>query len=163
MIYLASPYTHPDPAVREERFQQACRAAAALVNAGHVVFAPIVHSHPIAAYGLPTTWAFWRQQDQAFLERCDELVVLMLDGWRQSAGVQGEIGLAQELGKPTRFLEPGLTVPHGSPPLAAGASSVPDWPGGRPTTRGPAWGPRGRTGGEDSASRGGRTGRGRSS
>jgi len=29
MICLASPYTHPDPAVREARFQAACRQAAA--------------------------------------------------------------------------------------------------------------------------------------
>ncbi|GIW55540.1 MAG: hypothetical protein KatS3mg082_1944 [Nitrospiraceae bacterium] len=34
MIYLASPYSHPDPAVREERFHAACRAAAALLLAG---------------------------------------------------------------------------------------------------------------------------------
>jgi hypothetical protein len=60
----------------------------------------------MAQYGLPSTWAFWRGQDYAFLERCDELVVLMLDGWGESVGVQGEIGIAQELGKPIRFLSP---------------------------------------------------------
>ena len=36
MIYLASPYTHPDRDVRQERFEAACRAAAsrALVHLG---------------------------------------------------------------------------------------------------------------------------------
>jgi nucleoside 2-deoxyribosyltransferase len=106
MIYLASPYTHPDPAVREQRFQAACRAAAALIHEGFVVFAPIVHSHPVAAYGLPTSWAFWRKQDQEHLEQCDELLVLMLDGWQESTGVQAEILLARELGKPVRYLAP---------------------------------------------------------
>ncbi len=35
MIYLASPDSHPDPDVREQRFQAACAAAAALMRAGH--------------------------------------------------------------------------------------------------------------------------------
>jgi len=34
MIYLASPYSHPDPAVRAERYRAACRATAALLLAG---------------------------------------------------------------------------------------------------------------------------------
>jgi hypothetical protein len=52
VIYLASPYSHPNPAVREQRFQAACQAAAALLRSGQAVFAPIVHSHPLVAYGL---------------------------------------------------------------------------------------------------------------
>lgn len=56
MIYLASPYTHSDVHVREWRFREACRAAAALLRAGITVFSPIAHSHPIAAFGMPTSW-----------------------------------------------------------------------------------------------------------
>jgi hypothetical protein len=103
MIYLASPYSHPDPVVREQRFQAACRATAALLRAGEAVFSPIVHGHPLADYGLPTGWEFWERFNRTFLERCDEVVVLMLDGWRQSVGVQAEIRIAQELGKPARY------------------------------------------------------------
>lgn len=91
---------------------------AALVHAGHVVFSPIVHSHPLAEHGLPNTWAFWRKQDEVYLERCDMLVVLMLDGWQESIGVRGEIEIAKELGKPTVYLEPDLTVAPGWPGLA---------------------------------------------
>lgn len=113
MIYLASPYTHPDPAVREQRYRAACRVTASLIEAGDIVFSPIVHSHPMADYGLPSTWGFWRRQDQAFLERCDEVVVLTLDGWGESAGVQGEIGIAHELGKPVRYLCPATVLKDG--------------------------------------------------
>jgi len=111
MIYLASPYTHPDAAVREQRFRAACQATAALVRQGIVVFAPIVHSHPLVEHGLPTSWSFWSNQDRRFLELCDELVVLMLDGWRESRGVQEEIQIARELGKPIHF----VGVADGSP------------------------------------------------
>jgi nucleoside 2-deoxyribosyltransferase len=104
--YLASPYSHPDPAVRQERYRAACRATAALVRAGHAVFSPIVHSHPLADYGLPTDWNAWEHFDRRFLDQCDEVLVLMLDGWRDSAGVQAEIRIAQEMGKSVRYVAP---------------------------------------------------------
>ncbi|MGE3807078.1 MAG: DUF1937 family protein [Gemmataceae bacterium] len=124
MIYLASPYTSPDPRIREHRFREACRMTAALVHAGHVVFSPVVHSHFLADYGLPNTWAFWRGQDTVFLEKADVLVVLMLDGWRESVGVAGEIQIARELGKPIDYLEPNLLDAPATPTSAHIATEV---------------------------------------
>ena len=115
MIYLATPYSHADPAVREQRFRAACRAAARLMRAGHFVFSPVAHGHCIALHGLPADWRFWEPLDRHQLERCDEVVVLMLDGWRDSTGVAAEIRIAGELGKPVRYLAPEAT---GSPTLA---------------------------------------------
>lgn len=106
MTYLASPYTHPDPTVREQRFHAACATAAQLMREGHVVFSPVAHSHPLTAYGLPGDWAFWERHDRVHLERCDEVVVLMLDGWEESEGVQAEIAVAQRLGKPVSYRAP---------------------------------------------------------
>jgi hypothetical protein len=60
MIYLACPYTHPNPAVREQRFEAACVATASLMRSGKTVFSPIVHSHPLVHYGLPIEWEFWQ-------------------------------------------------------------------------------------------------------
>jgi nucleoside 2-deoxyribosyltransferase len=105
MIYLASPYSHPDPAVREERYRAACRATAALLQAGQPVISPIANSHPLTDHGLPGDWMFWRRFDRELLERCDEVVVLMLDGWDESVGVREEIRIARAMGKPVRFLE----------------------------------------------------------
>jgi nucleoside 2-deoxyribosyltransferase len=123
VIYLASLYSHADPAVREARYQAACRATAALLKAGLVVFSPIVHSHPLVAFNLPTGWDFWERIDRAYLERCDELVVLTLEGWQESTGVQAEIALARGLGKPVRFL--GVDEAAGSPTVArVGADST---------------------------------------
>lgn len=106
MIYFASPYSSPDPDVRTWRFHQACRATAALMQQGLIVISPIVHSHPLVAHGLPTSWEFWARLDREFLARCDVLAVLMLPGWQESVGVQAEIRLAQELGLPVVFIEP---------------------------------------------------------
>jgi hypothetical protein len=120
MIYLASPYSHPDPAAREERFHAACRAAAALLRAGHAVFSPIARSHALARHGLPADWTFWQRYDRDLLARCDAVVVLTLDGWETSVGVREEIRIARELGKPVRYLAPELA--RVSPTLAYVAS-----------------------------------------
>jgi len=99
VIYLASPYSHPDPAIREERFQAACRATFTLLRAGAAVFSPIVHGHPLVGLGLATDWESWQRVDRAMLERCDEVMVLMLAGWESSSGVREEIRMARELGR----------------------------------------------------------------
>ena len=105
MIYLASPYSHPEAEVRQRRFDAACRAAAALICQGQTVFSPIAHSHNICCYGAPSDWRFWQRHDLTFLAMCDEVVVLKLDGWEQSVGVQAEIAAARTLGKPVTFLD----------------------------------------------------------
>jgi nucleoside 2-deoxyribosyltransferase len=105
MIYLASPYSHPDLLVREARFAAACLATAELVRAGRPVFSPIVQSHPLAQLGLPTDWSFWKRIDEACLRRCDAVFVLTIDGWQQSVGVRAEIEIATAQGKPVHYLE----------------------------------------------------------
>jgi nucleoside 2-deoxyribosyltransferase len=106
VIYLCSPYAHPDPAVVEQRFVAACRATAALIREGKTTFSPIVHSYPLCQLGLPDDWGFWREHDVKYLEACDEVLVLKLQGWERSQGVQAEVAMARALGKPVSFLMP---------------------------------------------------------
>jgi len=106
MLYLASPYSHPDEDVREQRFIDACAASSFLMKRGELVFSPICHSHPIAQFGLPKGWDFWEKYDREFLEFCSSMVVLMLDGWQESKGVQAEIQIMKEMGKPITHLDP---------------------------------------------------------
>jgi Domain of unknown function (DUF1937) len=120
LVYLACPYSHPEASVRESRFQAANRAAAELMRSGLFVFSPISHTHPIAIAGdLPLGWDFWEGYDRAILAACGRMIVLMLDGWRESKGVQAEIGIAQEMGLPVVY-QPGLGVPQGESEGRAG-------------------------------------------
>jgi hypothetical protein len=106
-IYLASPYSSPNLAVRDARFDAVCREAAALMRGGAMIYSPIAHTHPIAMRGdLPTHWEFWEGYDRVMIAAADALWVLMLDGWEDSRGVQAEIQLATELGKPVHMIEP---------------------------------------------------------
>jgi hypothetical protein len=47
VIYLACPYTDPDPAVRKARFDIATAVAADLIRGGRIVYSPITMTHPI--------------------------------------------------------------------------------------------------------------------
>ena len=97
--YLASPYSSPAPAVRHLRFRAALDAAARLMADGHVVFSPIAHSHPIEAtcFPDPKPGAFWKAQDEPLLRAASRLIVLQIDGWRESRGIQWEIEVAREI------------------------------------------------------------------
>lgn len=106
-IYLASPYSNPAQAVVEARFVAVCEAAARLMAAGHKIFSPIAHTHPIAQHGqLPTDWKFWRDYDEAMICAADRLWILTLPGWRESKGVSGEILIALREQLPIAFVDP---------------------------------------------------------
>jgi hypothetical protein len=105
LVYLATPYSHPDPAVRERRYREVTRVAAEMMRRGDLVFSPITHSHPIALEGgMPTDWQYWQAFDAAVLGACRKLAVLMQPGWIKSAGVAAEIRLAGKMGIPVEHL-----------------------------------------------------------
>lgn len=106
LIYLATPYSDPDHAVRESRFIEATRIAALLMSNGVYLFCPIAHTHPIAMAGnLPPGWDYWQAYDRAMLFACNELWVVKMPGWDKSTGIAGEIRIATELGLKTVFME----------------------------------------------------------
>lgn len=103
--YLASPYTHPDPIVREYRYLRTLEATQILLANRVWVFSPIVHCHHMAqVMGMPHEAAFWLEYDTAMIKRSRGIFVLMLEGWSESVGVKGEIQLAIQLGLPITYL-----------------------------------------------------------
>lgn len=86
-----------------------CKIAATIIKEDlreHFVFSPICHSHTIALVGdLPGSFDYWREYNRWFLERCDEVWVVMLPGWDKSVGVNAEIKMATLLGKPVKYLQ----------------------------------------------------------
>lgn len=104
---MASPYSHPDPAVRERRYQAACRQAAEILRLGIPVFSPVVYRHALLEYGLPHDWAFWRRKmERKYRALCDQVWVLMLDGWRESVDVQTKIVWALKGRKRVLYVDP---------------------------------------------------------
>jgi len=96
MIYLASPYSHPDSNIRQQRYMAAERATAKLLQKGEMIYSPIVHCHWLAhRYEMPTDYNFWANYNHHMLALAESIYVLILDGWRESKGVAGEIEFAK--------------------------------------------------------------------
>ena len=94
-VYLAAPYSDPDPAVVEFRVHEINLAAGWLMRQGMRVFSPISMSHPIAmTSSLPTDWAFWKAFDEAIIPACERMLILGIAGFSQSVGVKAEAFIA---------------------------------------------------------------------
>lgn len=106
-IYLACPYSHEDPIVRSNRFFVANKVAAHLIQQGFIVFSPISHSHSICVQkGFPYEYSYWKDQDESFIQWCDEVYIILEDGWEKSVGVREESFLAVENQKSIRYIDP---------------------------------------------------------
>ena len=105
-IYLACPYSHDDPEVREARVDAADMQAAQLMEAGHVVFSPLSHSHRIAHYiDNHLDHEFWLKQCLPFVDWCDEVWVMKLEGYKESRGIKKETKHAAKTVKQVKYLE----------------------------------------------------------
>lgn len=106
-FYLASPYSHPDPIIRELRFLAVEAATHHLMRKGLIIFSPIVYTHALAKKNsLPFTAGHWSEFNHMMLKASSGLRILMLSGWQQSQGVGRERGWAQQLNIETRYFYP---------------------------------------------------------
>lgn len=102
-IYLAAPYSDPDPVIRQRRTELADHVAAKIMQQGYVVFSPLSQSHRIAHHiGNHLSHDFWLTQDLEMLALCDEMWILTIPGYSKSEGIRMECDKALEWGKPVR-------------------------------------------------------------
>jgi Domain of unknown function (DUF1937) len=105
--YLASPYTHPSPAVMEQRYELAQNALNWLLAKRVWAYSPIVHCHPLVArFDLPRHADFWASFNRAMLSPAIGLLILDIDGWTTSKGIELEIRVAHEERTPISLLRP---------------------------------------------------------
>ncbi len=105
MLYLATPYAHENPDVMRKRYETSCRASAKLMSSGTVVFNPLANTVPaVELGGLELEHDEFIAIDLEILRRCDELLVLGLENWRQSVGVNRGIFEAIILKKPVTLI-----------------------------------------------------------
>lgn len=107
--YLATPYDKY-PHGHDQAWVDACRMAALCWDNGIRVFCPIAGSHSVVPHIDPdmNTHERWMEYDYMFLDNAVGLIVTMMDGWRESRGIDLEIKYAGLYGKPivyTDFME----------------------------------------------------------
>ena len=106
MIYLAAPYGATDPEMVEQRMREVERVLAHLNFHGQVSYSPLLIHHCLkSGYPLPSTMEFWRTLCFSLLSKCDEMVVLCLDGWESSIGIREEIEYCAKANIPVTYRE----------------------------------------------------------
>lgn len=107
MIYLASPYSHENKRVEEQRFHNVLAKLSEFAQEGLHAYSPIAHWHPVAMrHQLPTDFEYFRSINESMIKRCDYVVVLTLDGWEISRGVTHEMSFAQANNIPLLTVHP---------------------------------------------------------
>lgn len=108
IVYLAAPYTDPDPGVRLDRFHKVTEVAARMIERGELVYSPLTMTHPIdlvlAEDGATMGSNYWVRYDEAFMSFCTKIVVLKLPGWQASSGVKREIEFFRAAGCPIEYI-----------------------------------------------------------
>lgn len=106
MIYLASPYSHPDPLVMQQRFEIAERVTACFLRWRKWTYSPIVHCHELSKkYNLPHDFNFWKDYNFSMLRFANGFYIVGSKGWQGSVGVQAELAFARELGLPLMLVD----------------------------------------------------------
>lgn len=102
-IYIATPYAKYVHG-RSVAAKHAAQAAGQLLSAGILCFSPIAHSHQISVE--PTLrfegddHARWMEIDEPFMRLAVGMLLVQMDGWRDSAGVDHEKRFFVAAGKP---------------------------------------------------------------
>ena len=102
-IYLASPFSHPDPHEREARVAAIAKITARLIAEGHIVFSPVAYTAEIQKDGDPP--AGWYRFTLRQLAACTDLWIYKQDGWQDSEGIKKEIAFAMGRGMPITYME----------------------------------------------------------
>lgn len=103
LTYVAGPYTSKTGGyeVQLQRFHALTMATVMLTNSKRWnCFSPITHSYPMHELGLGGDWDFWKKMDTEYLSASERIVIVTLDGWEQSTGVNAETQIAKEFGIP---------------------------------------------------------------
>jgi hypothetical protein len=106
LIYLASPYSHPEDSVRHENYLIVTKIAADLVSRGYVAISPITYGHMLLEHAkMPTDWEFWENFCITLLKKCEKIIVCNnMVGWDKSRGVSAEIEFAKNNGIEIEYL-----------------------------------------------------------
>lgn len=106
MIYIASPYSHPQPSVEQERYEKVKAYTTKLISEYKLLaFSPIVYGHQFRT-DIEGSFEQWADFDKYMIRHSSCMHVFKLPGWEESVGVTAEIELAVECGIPIHYVEP---------------------------------------------------------
>ena len=87
ILYIACPYTDPDPFVRQKRAELSMEVAALYVRQGKIVYNPLASHYmdeQIPEADKPDH-EFWMNFNAPFMEICSEMIIIRTEGWERSS------------------------------------------------------------------------------
>lgn len=93
MIYVASPYSHPDSWVQARRYILVREFVHDKMKQNFNIFSPICYGHQFTRdFRWDGSAETWKSFNDWALSNSSALWVLKIRGWEESKGVQAEIG-----------------------------------------------------------------------
>jgi len=103
LIYVSAPY-NGTPEEIDCRMDIILKEIAKLQSMGHFVITPLIFHFTMKYITFPSTDDYWYKFSSRLLHSgIDEMVVLKLNGWDKSKGVQIEIDTCKELNIPIEY------------------------------------------------------------
>lgn len=107
--YISNPY-NGTVEQRETRVQIAAQVCGLLLKKGLHAWSLIVHNHAMMKtfnqFTLEERRSLILDFDFSLLKASSGMIVLKIDGWKESYGVRAEIGLCKKLSIPIFYLDP---------------------------------------------------------
>lgn len=105
--YVASPYSLYSTGL-DQAHADVCCVAGKLLALGVPLFCPIAHSHSIADYAElnPTDHEFWMKANRYLMESAAGMIIVKLESWDESHGIEDEIKAFRQAKKPVLYLDP---------------------------------------------------------
>lgn len=108
LVFIAIPYSHPDPAVKHERIKGVAQMIVKMLQQGIFAFSPITYGIALiqnSGSNLLDDWKTWEKACKEYMKGCSKMYVINLPGWELSSGVKGEIEEAKNQGKQVDLIE----------------------------------------------------------
>jgi hypothetical protein len=103
--YLASPYTHHDPKIREARANIVKDYMGALLYKGVITYSPIWSCHAISLdFELPMNYEYWLDFNRRWMRHSVGTIVAQLSDYDRSRGVADEIAFTKSVSKPLFYV-----------------------------------------------------------
>ena len=104
-VVVVAPFNTPDVELKKKRVHTIAVYCGELFKQGIVPVSALLLGLAIAEHNdLPTDTATWINFNKGQVRSCDEMHVLMLEGYLDSIGVQTEIAEAMELGIKIKYI-----------------------------------------------------------
>ncbi len=104
LAYLACPHTHSSKSVVLQREKELEEIVIQLLELGFRFYSPISMTGPLTRSGARLSHGEWMMLDGPFMQKCDVLVVVCLEGWEDSEGIKKEIAYFRQEQKPIYFI-----------------------------------------------------------